>query len=369
VHDINNENEIIIWSLHDNRKHRKDFVCCIIMICDIEKTSLYSELSDSITITALEEFDDDLANILTNNISSSSNDDDDENTLTCSSSSIVSVDRDKLQRIRLLGRGQYCNVHLVVGTLPCVSSQQQRTSEKVKQQDQKAMYACKSIDPTCVNGPDEWILAASDLANEAKILSDLDHKNIIKLRALCSEIFSESFGCDSSFFQRHISKTKTNNSTNGGLEGFFLVTDVLTETLADRLNRWRKIESSYTRMDLRQSKLLRSRLLNSESSYMNLRQSKLLRSRLSTSSSSSSNSNSSSSSNSINAMYERIEDVILGIARGMEYLSSQNIVLRDLKPVSFFFLKIRYISRTLYCFSSHTYLWFYSYHEGQHWFR
>jgi serine/threonine protein kinase len=287
------------------------------MICDTEKTTLYCELSDSITMIALEEFDDDLANIFSNSIFSSSDDDDDDNMLTCSSSPIVSVDRDKLQSIRLLGRGQYCNVHLVVGTLP-MSSQQQSTSAKVKQRDQKALYACKSIDPAAVSGPDEWIIAASDLANEAKILSDLDHKNIIKLRALCGERFSESFGCDSSFFQRH--KSKTNSSTNaGGLDGFFLVTDVLTETLADRLNRWRKSSSSYT----------------------NLRRSNLLRSRLSTSSSSNSNisSCSSSSSSGINAMYERIEDVLLGIARGMEYLSSQNIVLRDLKPVRQFFSK------------------------------
>merc|ERR1712110_907489 len=31
-------------------------------------------------------------------------------------------------------------------------------------------------------------------------------------------------------------------------------------------------------------------------------------------------------------MYERVENVALGIAKGMEYLSSKNIVLRDLKP-------------------------------------
>jgi serine/threonine protein kinase len=277
------------------------------MTYECQRKSSCSNFS-SMIILSLEEFDDDLANIFTSNISSSSNADD-ENILD-NRDSIVSVDRDQLQRISLLGRGRYCNVHLVAGTLPLpVSSQHQSTSEKAKQHDQdapnqKALFACKSIDPTGVNGHDEWIIAASELANEAKILSDLDHKNIIKLRALCSERFSESFGCDSNFFHRY--KCRTNNSTNGGgLEGFFLVTDVLTETLADRLNRWRK-------------------------SNMNLKQSKLLRSRLSKLSSSSS----SSSSISINVMYERIETVLLGIARGMEYLSSQNIVLRDLKPMN-----------------------------------
>jgi hypothetical protein len=176
------------------------------------------------TILALEEFDNDLANIFTSSASFSSNADD-ENILD-NRYSIVSVDRDELQRISLLGRGRYCNVHLVAGTLPLpVSSQQQSASEKSKEQDQdapnqKALFACKSIDPTVVSGHDELILAASDLANEAKILSDLDHKNIIKLHALCSERFSESFGCNSSFFQRH--KYKINNSTNaGGLDGFF----------------------------------------------------------------------------------------------------------------------------------------------------
>ena len=106
------------------------------MTYECQRKSSCSNFS-SMIILSLEEFDDDLANIFTSNISSSSNADD-ENILD-NRCSIVSVDRDELQRISLLGRGRYCNVNLVAGTLPLpVSSQQQSTSEKTKQQDQDA---------------------------------------------------------------------------------------------------------------------------------------------------------------------------------------------------------------------------------------
>ncbi|MGK3737931.1 MAG: serine/threonine protein kinase [Bacillariaceae sp.] len=227
---------------------------------------------------------------------------DDESTLTCSSNrddSIVSVDQDKLQRISLLGRGKFCNVHLVAGTLS-VSPQHQSTSEKVKpydqdaQNQQKAFFACKSIDPTSsVSDPDRLIVAASDLASEAKMLSQLDHENIIKLHGYkCSETVSKCF----------------------------LVLDLLTETLSQRLIRWRKDEDRAIAAAKSRNKKNRQRFLS------------LCNTATTTTDGADVDVDVDAIYIKRRRMYGHIKDVLLGIARGMEYLSSRNIVLRDLKP-------------------------------------
>ena len=138
----------------------------------------------------------------------------------------------------------------------------------------KENFALKSLNPKRIKDPETLLKAATDFAMEAKHLSELDHENIIKLKGICSTSFSQSF-------------------TGGTEEGYFLILDLLEEVLSDRLERWRKDarKASYeTKWSLAKPKL------------------------------------------NIKKMYGRMENVALGIVKGMIYLHEKGIVMRDLKP-------------------------------------
>jgi serine/threonine protein kinase len=142
-----------------------------------------------------------------------------------------------------------------------------------QQQPQQEQYAVKFLSPGVRFCTATFQAAASDLAIEGDILSRLDHENIIALRGLPSGPVSRSF-VDQKM-------------------GHFLVLDLLQETLRDRINRWR-----HERKQERPSALLLQSLRT--------RQSSLIR---------------------------RIESSgVLQVAKAMEYLHSNNVVLRDLKP-------------------------------------
>jgi hypothetical protein len=330
--------------------------------------SFYSDfrtLASSKVVLALEDYDDDLANIASsdNSCSRHHHQHHHDSSSSCNSNcySILSVDRDQLQKISLLGKGQFCNVYLVSGSLlepstptptptPTSSPQQQDQDQVLQQESQdqqkrrppsplplplppiakRKMYAYKSIDPTRVSDANELIVAASDLASEAKILSQLDHPNIIKLRGLCNKPFSTSFAYEvenvNGSFKLDINnnsknkKIRKNNHNSDGLEGYFLVLDVLMESLSQRLIRMRKNED-------------RAIATAKSGANSNNRSRRIV---------SLCNTNAAVVDSDIQAeincgirrrMYRRIESCVLGIAKGMEYLSNQkNIVLRDLKP-------------------------------------
>ena len=244
---------------------------------------------------------------------------------------IIAVNIDDLQTVKHLGKGQFCNVHAVAGSF-LMNGEESRQVKTGK----RSIYALKSLNPKTVENDDELIIAALDLANEARLLAELDHKNIIKLRGLCCETFSKSFsqgqsiGSSSSkdidgFDGRGLGGKDTSRRSMGlsalksaskksisrsmgklnrslkrigstlrlstptnGIEGYFLMLDVLTEILCDTLKRQRK-DDKKKRKPL--SKAKRKEL-----------------------------------------MFERIDRTVIGIAEGMRHLHSHDIVLRDLKP-------------------------------------
>lgn len=85
--------------------------------------------------------------------------------------------------------------------------------------DPAPLYAVKCLRENVTEQEDTFVSGAVDLALEATILAKLMHPNIIRLYGSKSGCISESF--------RHE-------------RGFFLVLDLLVDTLDKRLARWRK---------------------------------------------------------------------------------------------------------------------------------
>jgi len=96
-------------------------------------------------------------------------------------------------------------------------------------------FAVKVVRQELLHHQDRFRKAADDLVNEARILSMLDHPNIIKLRALSSHSVRPL-------------------ASENRYDEFFLVTDRLRETLATRIDRW-KNERTLTQSLLTTQKL------------------------------------------------------------------------------------------------------------------
>lgn len=101
---------------------------------------------------------------------------------------------------QLVGSGAFSNVKAVTAKDGC-------------------RYAMKYLKPSLMDRTDEFTLAAVELAYEAHILSSLDHPNILKIRGWAENGIA-SF-------------------ENGRHDSFFLILDLLDETLNNRIERYR----------------------------------------------------------------------------------------------------------------------------------
>ena len=168
-----------------------------------------------------------------------------------------------------IGMGTYCRVQQV--RLNCSSGLLEDA------------YALKALSPKTKEAEKSFREGASDhLALEGSILSRLDHQNIVKIHGVSS-------GCISKVF------------SNPNDEGYFLVLELLTDTLKDRMIRWRRENNSYKSS----APLYRLSRRSQQSS----------------------------------AVLSRLESVALGLVQGMKYLHENNVVLRDLKPENIGFSK------------------------------
>ena len=223
-----------------------------------------------------------------------------------STTKIPSVDRDDLRRVRRIGTGRFCEVHLNFGPSWLLTSQNNddssTNSSNANKRKPPSLVAVKSIDSQRIKDDEELHLAAGELANEAKILSLLDHENIIRLKGVCSESFSESF--------------------SNGNRGYFLVFEVLRDTLTDRLRNWRhqkdKKEGAYRKAQKigRKQLFMPKSMSNNNADIAAMGEAR------------------PAPDERMQRMHHRIQETVVGIAKGLEYLHSKKITIRDLKPAN-----------------------------------
>ena len=141
-------------------------------------------------------------------------------------------------------------------------------------------YALKCLNPRIKLKIKSFKTGAIDLAVEGEILSRLDHKNVIKLHGTIGDSPLQSF------LQSD--------------RGYFIVLDLLFTTLASKLETYR---SNYkgTRSGGGGMSKFRSSVTSTRKHMTS------------------------------SAVLERVSEVALGVAKGMEYLHSQKVALRDLK--------------------------------------
>jgi serine/threonine protein kinase len=167
---------------------------------------------------------------------------------------VLIVTRSDFSVDRALGEGSFSKVFMIR-----VAAQDSNSAlwddDTVMKGD--SFYALKCLKNENVSKQD-MEAGAKDLESEAKILCQLHHPNIIELRGVSSSKISAAS------------------------DDYFLVLDLLEETLCDRLQRWRNQKAKKG-----ESKL---------------------------------------------SLLQRIQSVVLGVATAMAYLHSKNIVHRDLKP-------------------------------------
>lgn len=183
-----------------------------------------------------------------------------------------------LRKIHRLGRGSFSDVYLVATSM---------SSKKSSSQHRRQELALKQLNLRSLNCQESFNIAATDIIEEARVLSQLDHPNIITLRGISDtdpkKFLSQGY--------------KAAMSAHGA--SYSLLFDVLAETLQDRLKRWSRDGSSWKKSRFG---FLR-RLLFQRKIHLQIRK-----------------------------MFERIESVALDVAHAMEFLHKHNIIFQDLKP-------------------------------------
>ena len=129
---------------------------------------------------------------------------------------IALVTRNELEMGALLGKGAFSEVHEVVLT----------------NDPNRKRYAMKHLKFKLMTQPENFRLAASELAAEAHMLASFDHPNILKIRGWAANGVA-------SFVE-------------GAHDSFFLLLDCLDETLDQRISQWKAEEDFLKRRSQQQ---------------------------------------------------------------------------------------------------------------------
>ena len=105
---------------------------------------------------------------------------------------------------------------------------------EIKRQARKVILAMKCLRPNIRSSTEQFILGVEDLVKETATLASLDHPNIVK-------ILGKAGGCVS-------------NSSRLSDDGYFILLDRLTDTLDDRILRWKRSYTARSPPSLSQSR-------------------------------------------------------------------------------------------------------------------
>ena len=202
-----------------------------------------------------------------------------------------------------LGNGRFCSLfHVKVSKFKRRGSKSRSrrdcsstssADDATRSPSKSRRYALKCLDINM--RPKEFVFAAMDLLYEAGILASIDHENIVRLRGISTENLAESY-------------RDTNNM------GFFFLYDLISESLRDRFAAWEPAKQEEMHLS-RGGIFRRSRKASSMSPVSSYHGRKSIHNVA-----------------QVPSLEHRLQDVALGIAKGLVCLHKQNIVLRALNP-------------------------------------
>lgn len=156
---------------------------------------------------------------------------------------IAPFHRQEIHIGKLLGKGGFSRVYECTAFL--LNNEEKHTSKDNSSQRRESQLARRVVEGTATNhrgettyaikhldkdlllqkGPDEFQCAAADLFVEARYMARFNHPNILKLRGMA--------------------RGGTSAYADGQFDSFFLLTDKLTDTLDQRIARWKQEGNSH----------------------------------------------------------------------------------------------------------------------------
>jgi serine/threonine protein kinase len=142
--------------------------------------------------------------------------------------SLVLLHRNEIKLGKQLAKGAFSEVSEIHDFL----SQPKFNTSLTEHPTGQVNYVIKHLKPSLMSNPEDFQLAARDLAIEAHLMATLRHPNILKLRGLAGD------GVDAYL--------------SGRYDGFFLIFDRLEDTLDQCIDTWRNDELNGQRRDYSQ---------------------------------------------------------------------------------------------------------------------